>query len=240
MLPASLEQKWGIVPASATLSGSMPLRADAVRNRKAIVDTARSVFAEQGLDVALDEIARRAGIGNATLYRRFPTRTDLVAAVFAEQMADHVVAVEAGLAHLDPWVGLRSYLVAITTMQANNRGLADLVTMDLSAAPEIETLRAQAFDGLVTLLDRAKTAGALRAEFSPEDVLVLLMANAGLVERTHGSASAASARLVHLFLDGMRAEAATDGPKPPTPCRMSFAMRAHSSRLRPCSQPNER
>ena len=171
----------------------MPLRADAARNRKAIVDTARSVFAEQGLDVALDEIARRAGIGNATLYRRFPSRADLVAAVFAEQMADHVAAVKAALGDPDPWAGLGSYLTAIAAMQANDRGLADLVTMDLSAAPEIESLRAQAFAGLVTLLERAKAAGALRAEFNPEDVLVLLMANAGLVERTHGSAGTASA-----------------------------------------------
>jgi len=217
----------------------MPLRADAARNRKAIVDTARSVFAEQGLDVALDEIARRAGIGNATLYRRFPSRADLVAAVFAEQMADHVAAVEAALGDPDPWAGLGSYLTAIAAMQANDRGLADLVTMDLSAAPEIESLRAQAFAGLVTLLERAKAAGALRAEFNPEDVLVLLMANAGLVERTHGSAGTASARLVHLFIDGMRAETATEGPKPPTPRRMSLAMRTNSARLRLCSQPDE-
>lgn len=92
----------------------------------------------------------------------------------------------------------------------------------------------------MTLLERAKAAGALRAEFNPEDVLVLLMANAGLVERTHGSAGTASgACLVHLFIDGMRAETATEGPKPPTPHRMSLAMRTNSARLRLCSQPDE-
>jgi AcrR family transcriptional regulator len=217
----------------------MPLRADAARNRKAIVDAARAVFAEQGLHVALDEVARRAGVGNATLYRRFPTRADLVTAVFADQMAEQVAAVERGLADPDPWSGLRSYLVAISAMQANDRGLADLVTMDVSSAPEIEALRAQAFAGLVTLLERAKAAGVLRADFSAEDVLVLLMANAGLVERAHGSARAASARLVHLVLDGARAEAATDGPKPPTPSRMTLAMRAHGAQLRLACQAKE-
>lgn len=212
----------------------MPLRADAARNRSAIVDTARVVFAEQGLDVAFDEIARRAGIGNATLYRRFPSRAHLVAAVFAEQMAEHVAAVEAALADPDPWSGLRTYVVAIAALQAHDRGLADLVTIDISAAPEIESLRIRAFGGVVTLFERAKAAGALRAECSPEDVLVLLMANAGLVERTGSGASRASARLVHLVLDGMRAAGATEGPAPPSPRRMRVAMRNHGARLRLC------
>ena len=95
-------------------------------------------------------------LGTLTLYRRFPRRADLVAAVFAAQMADHVAAVEAALAEPDAWEGLRSYLVAVTVMQAADRGLADLVTMDLSAAPEIESLRTRAFDGLVTLLARVE------------------------------------------------------------------------------------
>jgi AcrR family transcriptional regulator len=218
----------------------MPLRADAARNRQALVEAARVVFAEQGLEVAVDQIARRAAIGNATLYRRFPTRADLVAAVFADQMADHVAAVEAALGEADSWEGLRSYLVAVTAMQATDRAVADLVTMDLSAAPEIEGLRRQAFQGLVTLLERAKTAGALRSDCTPEDVLVLLMANAGLVERTGPSAEGASARLVHLVLDGLRAEGATDGPTPPSRHRMRLVMRALSARLRLCSEPNDR
>ena len=72
----------------------MTLRADAARNRASIVEAARDVFAEQGLEAPLDEIAKRAGTGNATLYRRFPNRGDLVAAVFADRMAEQVVAGE--------------------------------------------------------------------------------------------------------------------------------------------------
>src|SRR5947208_9052385 len=109
----------------------MTLRADAVRNREAIVEAARAVFAEQGLDAPLDEIAKRAGSGNATLYRRFPTRGDLVAAVFAERMAEHVAAVEAGLADDDPWNGFASYIRTVGAMQARDRGIADLVTMNV-------------------------------------------------------------------------------------------------------------
>lgn len=207
----------------------MELRADAAHNRAAIVEAARQVFAEQGLDAPLDEIAHRAGTGNATLYRRFPAREDLVSAVFAERMAEHLTAVEAGLADPDPWNGFASYLRTATVMQARDRGIADLVTMDLSTAPEIERLRSEAFDGLVRLVARARSAG-LRADFTAEDVVVVLMANAGLVERTHGVTEQASARLVHVLLDGFRSAAATGGPAAPTPRRMRLAMRRNAQR----------
>jgi len=210
----------------------MKLRADAARNRQAIVDAAHDVFAEQGLDAPLDEIARRAGIGNATLYRRFPTRADLVTAVFADGMAGHVAAVEEGLANPNPWPGFCSYVTAVAALQARDRGIADLVTMEVSSAPEIERLRRQAFDGLARLIERGKAAGALRADLTTEDVLILLMANAGLVERAHSAAGEASARLVHVLLDGFRVEAATIGPPPPSARRMRLAMRANSDRLR--------
>src|SRR4051812_453024 len=195
----------------------MTLRADAARNREALVEAAREVFAEHGLDAPLDEIAKRAGTGIAALYRRFPTRGDLVAAVFADRMAEHVTAVEAGLADDDPWNGFASYLQAVGVMQARDRGIADLVTMHVTA-PEIEELRARAYDGLIRLVARAHEAGVLRADFTDQDVVLLLMANAGLIERAHGITDQASARLIALLLDGLRAQAGTAGaPAPSAP-----------------------
>jgi AcrR family transcriptional regulator len=208
----------------------MELRADAARNRAAIVEAARAVFAEHGLDAPLDEIARRAGTGNATLYRRFPTRGDLVAAVFAERMAEHLEAVEAGLADQNPWRGFAFYVETVGAMQARDRGIADLVTMDVSAAPEVERLRSRAFDGLVHLVERARAAGVLRADFTTQDVVLLLMANAGLVERAQGISEAASARLLHLLLDGFRASAASEGPPAPTARQTQLAMRRNGQR----------
>lgn len=208
----------------------MNLRADAARNRAAIVEAARAVFAEQGLDAPLDEIARRAGTGNATLYRRFPTRGDLIAAVFAESLAEHLDAVEAGLAEEDPWDGFASYIRAVAAMQARDRGIADLVTTDLSSAPEIEELRSRAFAGLVRLVDRAHGAGVLRADFTTQDVVVLMMANAGLVERAHDISAQASSRLVHVLLDGFQASAATAGPPPPGARETEQAMRRNGER----------
>ncbi len=220
--------KVGNSPHSCYVLVSMELRADAARNRAAIVEAARAVFAEQGLDAPLDDIARQAGTGNATLYRRFPTRGDLIAAVFAERMAEELDAVEAALAEPDPWDGFASYVTAVGLMQARDRGIADLVTMDVTRAPEIEAFRARAFQGLVTLVDRARSAGVLRQDFTTQDVVLLLMANAGLVERAHDISDEASARLVHLVLDGLRASAATDGPAAPQASATEEAMRRNS------------
>lgn len=208
----------------------MELRADAARNRAAIVEAARAVFAEHGLDAPLDEIARLAGTGNATLYRRFPTRGDLIAAVFGERMNEHLEAVRTALAHADPWEGFAFYFRAATAMQARDRGIADLVTMNLSATPEIERLRTESFAGLVRLIERAQAAGVLRADFTTQDVVVVLMANAGLVERAHGITAEASARLAHVLLDGFRAVAATDGPLAPSNRRTQLAMRRNAER----------
>lgn len=143
-------------------------------------------------------------------------------------------ALEAG----DPWVGFRGYIEAAAELQVHDLGIADLITMDVSMAPEIETLRDQAFQGLVEVIERAKAAGALRADATPEDVLVILQANAGVVSRAHGAAGEASRRLVHLLVDGLRADAATPGPTAPSPRRMRAAMREHSRRAGLVHQPN--
>jgi AcrR family transcriptional regulator len=206
------------------------LRTDAARNRAALVAAAREVLVERGLEAPLDDIARRAGIGNATLYRRFPRRIDLIAAVFADRMADHSRAVQVALEATDPWDGFRSYVEAAAELQVHDRGIADLITMDVSMAPEIEALREQAFHGLVEVIERAKAAEALRSDATPEDVVVILQANAGLVSRSHAAAGQASRRLIHVLLDGLRAEAATAGPTAPSPQRMRAAMREHSRR----------
>lgn len=102
--------------------------------------------------------------------------------------------------------------------------------MDVSTAPDIERLRSQAFAGLVQLVEQARSAGVVRADFTTEDVVLLLMANAGLVERAQGISADASARLVHVLLDGFRATAATDGPIAPNPRRMRLAMRRNGER----------
>jgi AcrR family transcriptional regulator len=208
--------------------GTRQLRADAARKRQALVAAAQEVMSERGLNAPLDEIARRAGVGNATLYRRFPRRMDLIVAVFADRVADHTREVDESLADPDAWHGFVRYIKTVTTLQVRDRGIADLVTLEVSSTPAIEHLRTRAIRGLETLIARAKAAGAIRRDCTTEDVLIVLHANAGLIERSNRAAAAASQRLAHLLLDGLRAEAATPGPPPPSARRMRAAMRERS------------
>ncbi|MDT4899976.1 MAG: hypothetical protein QOJ78_906 [Pseudonocardiales bacterium] len=201
-----------------------PRRADAQRNYAALQRAALEVFAERGIDAPLDEIAQRAGIGNATLYRHYPTRCDLVAAVYTEQMETYAEITRAAAAAEDPWEGVRECLTQICEMQASNRGMADLLTSAQISDDRIEELRSASGRNLIRVIRRAQRAGSLRADFRPQDIVVIMMANAGVVRRTADYAPESSARLVSLILDGLAASAATDGPPPPKQSRIMAAV----------------
>jgi AcrR family transcriptional regulator len=203
------------------------LRADAVRNREAIVGAARDLFNCRGLDVPLDEVARRAGVGNATLYRRFPTRADLVEAAFVDRMTEYADASEIALADPDPWSGFSAYVTRVLELQAADRGLADLL-VSFAGCPggELEQQRARGFRSVEALIRRAQEAGHLRADFHHTDMVVILMANAGLVQRTMDDAPATWRRLATFLLDGLRAEAAHTTSTSPTEDQMIAAMAA--------------
>ena len=189
-------------------------RADAVRNRHRLLDAAREVFGVQGLNAPLDDIARRARLGNATLYRHFPTRCSLIAAVFVETLRDVAAAVEHALDEPDAWVGFTRHVRTLCGLQAGDRALADLLTATIEGAPDLELLRARAFSGAVALIEHAQRRGELRADFRHEDLVLLLMANAGLVERTAETAPAAWRRHLDYLLDGLRPTPTTASPSP--------------------------
>jgi AcrR family transcriptional regulator len=207
------------------------LRADAARNREAIVATAREVYGQRGLDAPLDDIARTAGVGNATLYRHFPSRCALVAAAFAETLHRIIDRAARALEDPDPWAGFAGHVTFLCELQARDRGLADLLTTQVTAAPGLEDLRREAYRAFVRLADRAREAGALRADFVPEDLVLVLMANAGLVHRTAGAAPEAWQRFADLVLDGLRSAAATPGAPPPTAEAVRRAMRQRGDSL---------
>src|SRR6185436_6544187 len=99
-----------------------PLRADAARNRARLLVAAKEVFAARGLDATMDEVARRAGVGVGTAYRRFRNRDDLIAALFEERLDDFMRLLDEALADADPWAGLRGFLERSMEMQAEDRG----------------------------------------------------------------------------------------------------------------------
>ena len=200
------------------------LRVDAERNREKVVEAARAVFAEQGLDASTNEIARRAGVGVATLFRRFPTRDELVAAAFAEKMNAHTEAIDQALADPEPWHGFCTYIRQICQMQADDRAFADVLTMTFPTAKAFEEARNRSAHALTELLDRAKATGQLRADFAHQDVPLILMANAGVVTATRDAAPDAWRRLVGYLLQACAAQSAQPLPEPPTPRQMYRAL----------------
>jgi AcrR family transcriptional regulator len=178
-------------------------RVDAERNRELLVAAAASIFGESGLDAPMDAIARRAGVGNATLYRNFPHREDLVAAVFVDQLLDWAEAAKTAARSPDPWIGLRDYVRAICALQAQNRGLADLLVSDVASDERIVQLRRSAWRSTLRVVRRAQRSGALRADVEPQDVRMIFTANAGVVAHSGANTEARSARLAELLLAGL-------------------------------------
>jgi AcrR family transcriptional regulator len=205
-------------------AGDRCLRADAARNRERIVAAAREVFAERGLDAPLDEVARRAGVGVATLYRRFPTRTDLISGVFEAKMAAYADSVERALVDPDPWAGFCGHIERICAMQADDRGVTDVLTMTFPTHKRFEADRARAYRGFVELIARAKATGRLRTDFVAEDLIMMLMANAGVINATGEAAPQTWRRLVAYLLQAFAAESAAPLPDPPAPAQMYRAL----------------
>lgn len=210
---------------AATGSNTRPLRIDAERNRGRIVEAAQTAFAERGLDVPLEGVADQAGVGIATLYRRFPTRDHLIAACFERRLEEYARLAEEALEAPDAWSGLCGYVERICAMQAADQGLKDVLTRTFPNAKALEAHRSRGYQLLVRLIERAKTEGTLRSDFVPEDLVVLLMANAGVVQGAGKAAPDAWKRFVGLMLDGSRSEGATPLPPAPTPRQMMRAMR---------------
>ncbi|WP_411076339.1 TetR/AcrR family transcriptional regulator [Streptomyces sp. cmx-4-7] len=189
------------------------LRADARRNRARILEAAREAFAGQGIDVPLTAVARRAGVGTATLYRHFPTRATLVTAAFAQQLSICATALETALDDPDPLHGLHTLLEKVCTMQATDRGFATAFMDRFPDALDYHQESARAEDDLARLIQHAKKTGQLRDDIDPSDVTLLLLANSGLAGLPPDIALAASRRLLAHFLRS--AQTRHPGPLPP-------------------------
>jgi AcrR family transcriptional regulator len=150
------------------------LRADAERNRRRLLDAAEALFRERGLEVGVAEIAQRAGVGRGTLFRNFPTKQDLIAAIVIERMGE---ATEYGRKLLDaPDAGeaLFSFIEEVAGRQQLDRCLFEAVADTFLANQDIRAAHAEIVGGLDDLLTRAKEAGAVRSDVGAMDVLMLL------------------------------------------------------------------
>ena len=200
---------------AARADAERPLRADAARNLTAILHAARSAFAHEGLDVGVEEIARRAGVGKGTLYRRFPTKDALVWAIVEEAITEIETFADEALAMDDPWDGLEHFLVSAVRLQAEDHGFFDAVA---ERAEPPQELRRRVLAAAGAVLRPAQDAGAVRADLGASDVaMVVRMVGA----TTHAAALAGGGevwpRYLRLALDALRpggAEAPLPGEAP--------------------------
>jgi AcrR family transcriptional regulator len=199
------------------------LRRDAQRNRDAILAAAQAVFCENGLEAPLEEIARHAGVGIGTLYRRFPTRVELLDAVLADTVQAHVDAAERALAMDDPWDGFAFYLEETCRLQAADRGLNDAMGMRFPRAAAVEAAKQRMFDLVTEIIRRAQQGGQLRGDLTLEDLALVTWANTRILEASR-AAGAPDAWRRHLgfLLDGFRADRAHQLPGPPLSPRQVY------------------
>jgi AcrR family transcriptional regulator len=181
------------------LADAPPLRADAQRNRERILAAAEDVFLERGAGAALEDVAKRAGVGIGTLYRRFPTREDLLAATYSARFLAFAEAHQTKEAELDPLTALRTYLEELIQHTNIYRGLA----ASLGTVLQIGTPGCLATSEAGNqILRRGQKAGAVRADISFND-LVCVATAISLATEQDKSPEAHIAHLVDIFLNGI-------------------------------------
>lgn len=176
-----------------------PLRADAQRNRERILLAAEEVFVERGANVALEEVAKRAGVGIGTLYRRFPTREELLAAAYS---ARFLLFAETSLSRdeqLDPLSAMRAFMEELVLHSNVYRGLAaSLGTVLAVGTPGCVATRNEG----ERLLVRAQKAGVVRTDISFEEIICVAVAISLATEKQE-SPQGRIAHLVGIFMDGI-------------------------------------
>lgn len=153
--------------------GERALRADAERNRRRVLDAAGELFRERGLDVGVGEIAEWAGVGRGTLFRNFPSKEALIAAILVERMGEAVDLAQSLLEAPDPGEALFEFLAEIVGRQQVDRAVFEAVADIWLANDEIRAAHARIVGALGELLDRAQEAGVVRGDIGAMDVLML-------------------------------------------------------------------
>jgi AcrR family transcriptional regulator len=192
------------------------LRSDAQRNRRRIVASAAEVLREQGLDASLDEVSRRAGVGNATLYRHFPSREKLLEAVYLDQVEARRQSLEASLAITDGWAALSHFVEEACGFFVTDQGLADLLNRGMPRSPMLDEMRDSCQGILGELLDRARAQGAVRADIEQTDLMWILTVLQQVVALSEPEHPDAWRRYLALALRGLRPPGSADAPLPAT------------------------
>jgi AcrR family transcriptional regulator len=196
-----------VAPASSSASSwhpaPRPLRADARRNRDAVLAAAAAAFSAQGVDASLEDIAREAGVGVGTLYRHFPTREALVFGVYSREVELLADSARQYAAELPPAEALREWMRRFVQYAATKRGLIDMLRVMMRDESEVfDQIKEQIRQAATTLLDAAARSGDIRTDMTAED---LTRSMGGICMASDPSAGPECAsRLVDLVYDGLR------------------------------------
>lgn len=181
-----------------------PLRADAERNRRRLLDAARALFAERGLEVSMDDIAREAGVGVGTAYRRFRSRDEIVDALFDEALAAMEARAFAVEDEPDAWKAFTGFFLANMRAQAADRGLKQLLHQSVEGREKVARMRARMVPRIEAVMERAKADGALRPDVTIADLTILSVMIGSVVDFTAPVDSDVWERYAGLLFDGLR------------------------------------
>jgi AcrR family transcriptional regulator len=180
-----------------------PLRADAARNRERILEAAAVVFAEQGLDATLDEVAAKAGVGVGTVYRRFPDKDSLVGALF-ENAVDEIATLALRAADFEnSWDGLVWFMEEALQRQCENRGLRDVVVGAPYALERMAAAKCRIGPAISALVVRAQGDGYLRSDVVDADFPIMEMMVSSLGCLTNQCAPDLWRRYLTIIMDGL-------------------------------------
>jgi AcrR family transcriptional regulator len=200
-------------------TSTRPLRKDAERNRQRILAAAGEVFAERGLGVTLDDIARAAGVGVGTVYRRFPDKGTLIDALFAQRIESLCDIAEEALEIPDAWDALVFYFEKGSRLQARDRGLKELLSCSTHGGEPVVEAKARLRSRVTALYDRGKAARVLREDVEPFDSPLIAIMLGAVMDRSRDVEPELWRRYLAIILDGLRPQAATPLPIP----ALSFA-----------------
>jgi AcrR family transcriptional regulator len=179
------------------------MRADAARNRQALMDAGHRLFTTRGLSVTLDDIAAEAGVNVATAYRHFANKHELAQAFLEQITAEAIAIAEEAAAEDDPWQGLTDWFTRTLGLMVANHGLRDVVTT--SYTPEwMAQIEERVNPALDKVLARAKRAGLVRKGIAPADLGVLLQMLATVTDIETPDVDVLLRRYLALVLDGLR------------------------------------
>jgi len=205
-------------------------RADATRNRRLVIDAAAAELAEHGLDVSIARIASRAGVAKGTIFNHFPSKEDLVAAIFCDQLATLTATGEALLEQADPKAALLEFMTAGAELQAGDRALCQAAATISRDHPAVRAASEQLVDVAERLTARARQANTIRNDITGHDIVLLLAAPTGIATPVAAARPDLWRRYLHLILDALAPEAAHPLPTA-APTTRDFTTAAREQRL---------